>query len=66
VPDGWGRLPCGYLAFGDTYGAETETAREAQWPVRVLNGDHLEMTVHPDVVAESILDLLDEASHAIA
>ncbi len=62
APGGWDRRPCAYLAFGETYQAETRTARDRGWPVRVLDGDHLETTVHPRAVAEAILGLLEESS----
>jgi hypothetical protein len=54
VPEGWTERPCGYLAFGDTYAAERATAQRCGWPVRVLDGDHLEMLIHPEVVAAEI------------
>lgn len=62
VPPAWDRRPCGYLAFGDTYQLETETARSLGWPVRVLPGAHLEMVMHPHRVAEAILALLRDAA----
>jgi pimeloyl-ACP methyl ester carboxylesterase len=62
VPPGWDRCPCAYLAFGRTYEAQTTAARDLGWPVRVLPGEHLEMLVHPEVVAEAIVDLLQSAT----
>ena len=61
----WSRLACGYLAFGDTYAAETATARSAGWPVETMTGDHLEMTVHPEEVAAAVLRLM-AATHAMS
>lgn len=63
VPSGWAHRPCAYLAFGETYQAEVETARRLGWPVRTLDGKHLEMVVHPMAVANAILSLLAEADH---
>lgn len=62
VPTGWNRCRCAYLAFGSTYEAETTAARDMGWPVRVLPGEHLEMLVHPELVAEAIADLLQSAT----
>lgn len=58
VPQGWDRRPCTYLAFGQTYQTEIDTARRLRWPVRILDGKHLEMLVRPQDVAEGIIDLL--------
>jgi hypothetical protein len=61
VPDAWVKVAgarCAYLAFGDTYAAETARARQAGWPVTVLDGGHLHMLVDPDEVAAAIVGLL--------
>lgn len=62
VPSGWANRPCAYLAFGETYQMEVEMARQLGWPVRTLDGEHLEMVVHPTGVADAILSLLGEAA----
>ena len=62
VPAGWADRPCAYLAFGGTYQREAQTAGRLGWPVRVLNGDHLEMLVHPVAVADAVLALRDETA----
>ena len=59
VPEHWMARPCGYLAFGDTYGTEVRRARTQDWPVRVLPGEHLHMTVDPDTVTAVLLDLVE-------
>jgi hypothetical protein len=64
VMEGWADRPCAYLAFGEGYATEEATARRAGWAVRVLDGEHLEMTVHPQSVADGILALLAEATGA--
>jgi hypothetical protein len=60
VPSGWERMPCAYLAFGDTYAVEREDAVRRGWPVRTLDGRHLHMLVDPDAVAEAIEDLVQQ------
>lgn len=62
VPAGWADRPCAYLAFGETYQTEVETARRLGWPVQVLDGEHLEMVVHPPGVADALLALLGETA----
>lgn len=63
VRPGWAaNCQCAYLGFGDGYAAEVSRAQQIGWPVRVLAGQHLEMTMHPRAVAEAILQLLDEAA----
>jgi hypothetical protein len=58
VPSGWDRMPCAYLAFGDTYAEERAEAVRRGWPVRTLDGRHLHMLVDPDAVATVIEALL--------
>lgn len=58
VPPGWDRMPCAYLAFGDTYAAERSEGVRRGWPVRTLDGRHLHMLVDPDAVAAAIEDLI--------
>jgi hypothetical protein len=60
--EGWGRLRCAYLAFGDTYADEVALARTAGWPVEVLPGRHLELLHHPQAVAERVVALAQRAS----
>jgi len=59
VPDGWDELPCGYLAFGDTYAEERQVAVERGWPVRTIPGRHLHMLVDPQAVSATIVELLE-------
>lgn len=60
IPSGWERMPCAYLAFGDTYAAEREEAVRRGWPVRTLDGRHLHMLVDPEAVADAIEDLVQQ------
>ncbi|GGE83068.1 hypothetical protein [Mycetocola zhadangensis] len=54
----WDRTPSSYLAFGDTYAAETARAQALGWPVTQLGGRHLHMIVDPVGVTDAILDLI--------
>jgi pimeloyl-ACP methyl ester carboxylesterase len=58
VPSGMPLGRCAYLAFGESYRSEADRARQRGWPVKVLEGEHLEMVVHPRLVAAAILELL--------
>ncbi|WP_278234602.1 hypothetical protein [Isoptericola sp. AK164] len=58
VPAGWERDRLAYLAFGDTYAAETRRAEESGWPTATLPGGHLHMLRDPDDVATSLAGLL--------
>lgn len=62
VPPGWSAVPSAYLAFGTSYANELNRARSLGWPTATLPGQHLEMTVHPQAVAETIMDLLAAAA----
>lgn len=64
VPHAWDVRPCAYIAFGDTYAAEYREAQERGWPVSMLDGQHLEMLAHPEVVAAEMLRLLDGHNHS--
>ena len=55
----WQALPCGYLAFGETYAEEIARATAAGWPVARLDGRHLHMLVDPDAVAAEVVGLLE-------
>ncbi len=58
VPDGWSGRASGYLAFGATYAAEAEQARDCGWPVAVMEGSHLWHLWEPERVAEVLVGLL--------
>lgn len=53
-PSGWVGQRAGYLAFGTTYAAELELARDAGWPVAQLAGHHCWHLVRPDEVAAAV------------
>jgi hypothetical protein len=57
VEAGWDSIRAGFLAFGETYAAEKERARQKGWPVVELEGQHLHILQAPDEVAEVICRL---------
>lgn len=57
VPVDWAQRPSAYLAFGDTYAAETDFATTRGWPVATMPGDHLHPLHSPVVVATEVLRL---------
>ncbi|MDP9445004.1 MAG: hypothetical protein M3P83_11900 [Actinomycetota bacterium] len=59
VPSGWdGGLRGAYLAFGDTYADDRESARARGWPTATLPGRHLHMLVDPTGVTGELQRLL--------
>lgn len=58
VPARWHELPCGYVAFGDTYAEERQVAVDLGWPVRTITGGHLHMLVDPAMVSSTIVEIL--------
>jgi len=55
-------VPGAYLAFGDTYAEERETAVERGWPVETLAGEHLHQLVDPVAVGAAVIRLADRHS----
>ncbi len=62
VPRDWSAHPAGYLAFGETYGAERDRANRMGWLTRTLVGNHLHALHDPAEVGEAILELSRTAS----
>jgi hypothetical protein len=57
APEGWAERPCAYLAFGDTYADDIARARQWEWPVRAMTGQHLHVLHEPESVADEIAAL---------
>lgn len=57
MPASWAESNCGYVLFSDPYRLEAAEAASRGWPVVELPGSHLEPVVHPDEVAEALLDV---------
>jgi hypothetical protein len=51
---GWPDAPGAYLRFTETYRPDAERARALGWPVREMAGEHFEMMVRPEAVAEAM------------
>lgn len=60
VPYGWDRRPCGYLQFSEVYDAQAHQARQRNWLVRRLPGQHLHQLVEPTAVTDQLLDMVSE------
>jgi hypothetical protein len=54
APATWRGQRAGYLALGDGYRAEADTARALGWPVRELQAGHLHLVVDPEQVASEV------------
>ncbi len=57
LPPGWRSRPAGYLQLSPTYAAEATRANHWGWPVARLDGQHLDVTIRPGVVARHTDDL---------
>jgi hypothetical protein len=53
----WRHLRSGYVQLSPRFEPVAEAARADGWPVRVLDGSHVEPVVAPDVVATAIHDV---------
>ena len=58
--DGWDRMPCAYVWFGDPYDQAAARARTQGWPIRHVPGRHLHMLVDPDAVAAALVELTSD------
>jgi hypothetical protein len=63
LPERWDHAPIAYLRLSVAYDAAAETAREREWPVRELDGTHLDPATRPDDVADAIDALVREITH---
>lgn len=59
VPDGWDRLPCGYLLLSaQPYAPSAAAARARGWPVaEIEGGKHLDLVRRPAAVVDALLNL---------
>jgi hypothetical protein len=56
---GWVDRPSAYLRLSDAYQQPADQARALGWPVIELAGHHLWILTQPELVLESLLDLVD-------
>jgi len=57
LPPEWASRPAGYLQLSHAYEAEATRAEEWSWPTIRLDGQHLDVTVQPEMVAGHVDDL---------
>jgi hypothetical protein len=57
LPSRWWTRPAGYLQLSPPYDDDCARAQEWGWPVRRLDGRHLDLAVHPDRVAAEVVAL---------
>ncbi len=56
VFEGWPGAPCAYLQFTPGYDGPARSARERGWPYRMLAGGHFQMLIHPEAVADALVN----------
>jgi hypothetical protein len=57
---GWVDRPSAYLRLSDAYHQPADQARALGWPVIELAGHHLSILTQPELVLQSLLDLVDD------
>ena len=58
-PEGWDRVPCGYVWFGEPYDAGARQAATRGWLTSHVPGRHLHMLIDPSAVATAVLEMVD-------
>ena len=56
VAVGWTGRPCAYIRLSAAYAEECARATDLGWPVRQLDGRHLDLVAHPSIVAAHVVD----------
>lgn len=54
LPELWWKRPAAYLQLSAAYDAERSRAAHWDWPTRRLAGGHLDLVVHPSLVAQHV------------
>ena len=60
VPTNWPDVPCGYLDLTGEHVSAVEDANLGGWAVTVLEGSPLAPFVDPDMVAQTIVELINQ------
>lgn len=60
---GWASRPGGYLRLSDAYDEPAQQAEALGWPVIELDGHHLSVVTEPELVLESVFDLIAQLPH---
>jgi hypothetical protein len=63
VFSGWPDAPCAYIKFSESYEWDFKQARQAHWRLREVNAGHFHMLVDPLVVADMIVEVMQELGH---
>ncbi len=61
LPLQWWERPATYLQLSAGYDDERSRAEHWGWPIATLDGNHLDLVTKPDLVATSVLALVDRA-----
>lgn len=62
VPAGWPAQRAGYLRLSAAYDEDAAEAARRGWPVRTLDGSHLDPVVRPAEIVAAVLALADAAT----
>jgi hypothetical protein len=65
LPNGWTRRRGGFLHLSGAYEDDAARATSYGWPVRTLDGRHLDLATRPDEVASLVVDLVSGADPAV-
>jgi hypothetical protein len=57
LPPRWHSRPAGYLQLSSAYNAEATRAHHWGWPTARIDGQHLDVTIRPELVARHIDEL---------
>lgn len=58
VPAQWWTRPAAYLQLSPAYGEDRARAELWSWPTSQLDGRHLDLCVHPELIAEQVSELV--------
>lgn len=61
IPEGWDRIPCGYLRLSDSYRSYAATARAKGWTVQEIDTHHFAIMTEPNTIAAHI----SQITHAL-
>lgn len=59
VASGWSRRPCCYLRLSHAYDEEGERAATWGWPIGRIDGQHLDLIGHTQIIAEHLIRLAE-------
>jgi hypothetical protein len=57
--------PSSYLQLSSAYDDDRRRAEQMGWPTARLNGHHLDLLTHPDIIADLVVDLTASARRAL-